>query len=155
MRSPRSAPRRAASAARRAGARLVRLGARAATRLALNALVAVLLMPLACASMLPALARMAGGPPAHVCHCSAGGAHADCRVCNPRVDRLPSDERAITGRCGDDLLPSSGRLPFVVAAAAAPPIVAPSRALFGAHDELAAPADVESPPPSPPPRRAA
>jgi len=133
--------------------RIVRgVSRRAAAWLALRALVGVLLAPLACASMLPALSRLAGGPPTHVCHCSAGGAHSTCPVCNPRVGHLPTDERSITGRCGDDELPASGALPFVVAAAPAPVLVASSETVFGVPATLPPPPHVASSPPLPPPR---
>lgn len=53
---------------------------------------------------LPAFARMAGGPKAHVCHCETGGAHAHCAcpVCFPDLDTLDLRIASISGKCGDD-----------------------------------------------------
>jgi hypothetical protein len=67
-------------------------------------LVLALLLPLALSSGLPTLARLVGGPAAHVCHCELRGGHSTCAcpICNPDRDDLRLSEASIRGKCGDD-----------------------------------------------------
>ena len=66
--------------------------------------VLALVLPLALSSALPALARILGGPMAHVCHCDVRGGHSTCAcpVCNPDRDDLRLSEASLRGKCGDD-----------------------------------------------------
>jgi len=66
---------------------------------------ALLSLIVALGGALPAYARMASGPQAHVCHCETGGEHAHCAcpICFPELDTsLEARIAAITGKCGDD-----------------------------------------------------
>ena len=66
---------------------------------------AVLSLIVALGGTLPAYARMAAGPKAHVCHCDTAGAHAhcECPICFPDLDTsLEARILSISGKCGDD-----------------------------------------------------
>lgn len=66
---------------------------------------AVLSVIVALGGTLPAFARMAAGPKAHVCHCDTGGSHAHCAcpICFPDLDTsLEVRILTISGKCGDD-----------------------------------------------------
>lgn len=66
---------------------------------------ALLSLIVALGGTLPAFARMAAGPKAHVCHCQNAGAHThcECPVCFPELGAsLETRIIAVSGKCGDD-----------------------------------------------------
>jgi len=117
----------------------------------------VLAVVTAFAGSLPALARLAGGPPPHVCHCEVRGGHAMCQCprCNPEL-RDPDDTHAdvLRASCGDDEDATLGKT-FV--AVLGPCVVAPlPRVVTIAPSPLSPPSrkarlrdGPEAPPPKP------
>jgi hypothetical protein len=69
----------------------------------LRLVLAIVVAIVAAGQGLPGIVHALLGPPAHVCTCAAGGEHATCPVCNPRLaEPRPSREPAATGiPCGD------------------------------------------------------
>lgn len=66
---------------------------------------ALLSLLVALGGTLPAFARMAAGPQAHVCHCETGGAHVHCAcpICFPELDdSIEARIASISGKCGED-----------------------------------------------------
>ena len=65
---------------------------------------ALVLLPLAFSSSLPAYARIVSGQAAHVCACETRGGHTTCAcpICHPDREDLRLTEESIRGRCGDD-----------------------------------------------------
>jgi hypothetical protein len=116
-------------------------------------LVALLALPLACSSALPAFARWIADADAHACACAATPGHrtCGCPICEHRAD-VRSRVATLRGRCGEDAPAfGAGLAPAVAPSATAlPPVLSdrPAVALALAKS----PPDVFFTPPTPPPR---
>lgn len=119
------------------------------------ALVAVVVIATAFGGMLPALTRLLGGPPVHVCHCEVRGGHATCAC--PRCNaELRDDEDAdaygtLRTTCGDDDEATFGKALVMTHAPRVQALVRISeltrRVFFLPSDPSRGPRPPDSPPP--------
>lgn len=120
------------------------------------ALVAVVVLSTALGGLLPAFARLVGGPPVHACHCEVRGGHATCACprCNAelREDADADAYGALRTTCGEDEDVTLGKALVSTLPATVSGVVRMGSLVQWSDSFAEDPSTVGRPPSRPPPR---